>query len=118
MSNKCFFCRVRYGSDNVGNGGANEFAHGEGEQGGSAEEFLHNTFNGPAVDKNGNADCGAGQTGYVQASNPLRDKSVKGDPYQGVVTEHYPIAGGRLGPTYAHLDQIRVGAPDELGSGG
>jgi virulence factor Mce-like protein len=108
------------GSDNVGNGGANEFAHGEGEQGDSAEEFLHNTFNGPAVDKNGNADCGAGQTGYVQASNPLRDKSVKGDPYQGVVTEHYPVAGGRLGPTYAHFDRNGRGYglnPDHVPAG-
>jgi phospholipid/cholesterol/gamma-HCH transport system substrate-binding protein len=108
------------GSDNVGNGGANEFAHGEGEQGESAEEFLHGNFYGPAVDKNGNADCGAGQTGYVQAYNPLRDKSVKGDPYQGAVTERFPVVGGRLGPTYAQYDREGKGVglnPDHVPAG-
>ena len=43
----------------------------------------------PSTSK-GNADCGAGQTGYIQAYNPLRDKSVKGDPYQGVVDRALP----------------------------
>jgi hypothetical protein len=108
------------GSDNVGNGGANEFAHGEGEQGESAEEWAHNNFYGPAVDKNGNADCGAGQTGYVQAYNPLRDKSVKGDPYQGAVTERFPVVGGRLGPTYAQYDREGKGVglnPDHVPAG-
>ncbi|HEY0361469.1 MAG TPA: hypothetical protein VGC83_04255, partial [Solirubrobacteraceae bacterium] len=107
------------GSDNVGNGGANEFAHGEGEQGDSAEEYLHGNFYGPAVDANGNADCGAGQTGYIQAYNPLRDKSVKGDPYQGAVTERFPVSG-RLGPTYAQFDKQGKGHglnPDHVPAG-
>jgi hypothetical protein len=29
---------------------------------------------------------------------------VKGDPYQGVVSERFPITG-RLGPTYAQFDK-------------
>ncbi len=108
------------GTDVVGNGGANEFAHGKGALPGNADQYLHDTFFGPAVDKDGNADCGAGQTGYVQASNPLRDKSVDGDPYQGVVTEHFPTAGGRLGPTYAQLDRNAKGVglnPDHVPAG-
>ena len=63
---------------------------------------MHGNVYGPAVDKDGNADCGAGQTGYIQAYNPLRDKSVKDDPYQGVVSERFPVRG-RLGPTYAQF---------------
>jgi virulence factor Mce-like protein len=90
------------GTDVIGNQGANEFAHGEGSPPGTAEQWLHGNVYGPAVDKDGNADCGAGQTGYIQAYNPLRDKSVKGDPYQGVVAERFPVRG-RLGPTYAQF---------------
>jgi virulence factor Mce-like protein len=107
------------GTDNIGNSGANEFAHGEGAQAGSAAQWVHNNVYGPAVDKNGNADCGAGQTGYIQAYNPLRDKSVKGDPYQGVVSERFPVSG-RLGPTYAQLDKNGRGVglnPDHVPAG-
>ena len=87
------------GTDAIGSQGANEFAHGKGALPGSAEQYVHNNVYGPAVDEHGNANCGAGQTGYIQAYNPLRDKSVKGDPYQGAVTERFPIEPGRaLGP--------------------
>ncbi len=92
------------GTDAIGSQGANEFAHGKGAPPGTAEQYVHNNVYGPAVDEHGNADCGAGQTGYIQAYNPLRDKSVKGDPYQGAVTERFPIRG-RLGPTYAQYDR-------------
>ena len=92
------------GTDVIGNQGANEFAHGDGSLSGSAEQWLHANVYGPAVDPDGNADCGAGQTGYIQAYNPLRDKSVKGDPYQGVVSERFPVKGD-LGPTYAQFDK-------------
>jgi virulence factor Mce-like protein len=90
------------GTDVVGNQGANEFAHGDGSLPGNADQWLHGNVYGPAVDAHGNANCGAGQTGYIQAYNPLRDKSVKGDPYQGVVAERFPVRG-RLGPTYAQF---------------
>jgi virulence factor Mce-like protein len=90
------------GNDAVGSGGANEFAHGEGALPGTADQYLHGNVYGPAVDDHGNADCGAGQTGYIQAYNPLRDKSVKDDAYQGVVAERFPVRG-RLGPTYAQF---------------
>ena len=85
------------GTDGIGSSGANEFAHGKGALPGSADQYVHNNVYAPAIDEKGNADCGAGQTGYIQAYNPLRDKSVKGDPYQGAVTERFPISG-RLGP--------------------
>jgi phospholipid/cholesterol/gamma-HCH transport system substrate-binding protein len=90
------------GTDVVGNQGANEFAHGDGSLPGNADQWLHGNVYGPAVDARGNANCGAGQTGYIQAYNPLRDKSVKDDPYQGVVAERFPVHG-RLGPTYAQF---------------
>jgi virulence factor Mce-like protein len=92
------------GTDGIGSSGANEFAHGKGALPGKADQYVHNNVYGPAIDDKGNADCGAGQTGYIQAYNPLRDKSVKGDPYQGAVTERFPITG-RLGPTYAQFDK-------------
>ncbi len=107
------------GSDGIGASGANEFAHGEGELPGNAEQWVHNNVYGPAVNSKGEADCGAGQTGYIQAYNPLRDKSVKGDPYQGAVTERFPIQG-RLGPTYAQVDKNGKGIglnPDHVPAG-
>ena len=107
------------GSDGIGASGANEFAHGKGALPGRAEQYVHNNVYAPAVDAKGNADCGAGQTGYIQAYNPLRDKSVKGDPYQGAVTERFPVTG-RLGPTYAQFDKEGKGHglnPDHVPAG-
>jgi virulence factor Mce-like protein len=107
------------GTDAVGANNANEFAHGEGELPGTAEQWLHGNVYGPAVDKDGNANCGAGQTGYIQAYNPLRDKTVKGDPYQGVVAERFPVRG-RLGPTYAQFGKDGRGIglnPDHVPAG-
>ena len=107
------------GSDTVGSAGANEFAHGKGELHGQAKQWVHNNVYGPAIGPNGQADCGAGQTGYIQAYNPLRDKSVKGDPYQGAVTERFPIKGD-LGPTYAKIGKDGKGIglnPDHVPAG-
>ena len=107
------------GTDAVGSSGANEFAHGEGSLPGTADQWLHGNVYGPAVDKDGGADCGAGQTGYIQAYNPLRDKSVKDDPYQGVVSERFPVRG-RLGPTYAQFGKDGKGIglnPDHVPPG-
>jgi virulence factor Mce-like protein len=92
------------GTDGVGNGGANEFAHGQGGIPGSARQDLHGTFYGPAVNAKGQADCAAGQTGYVMAGNPYRDKSVSGDPYRRAVVDRFPTAAP-LGPHYAQLDR-------------
>ena len=96
----------------IGSSGANEFAHGKGALPGRADQYVHNNVYAPAVDEKGNADCGAGQTGYIQAYNPLRDKSVKGDPYQGAVTERFPISG-RLGPDLRAVRQGRQGPRPE-----
>ena len=74
-------------------------------------QYVHNNVYAPAVDEKGNADCGAGQTGYIQAYNPLRDKSVKGDPYQGAVTERFPITGRpRARPTRSSTRAARASA--------
>ena len=97
------------GTDGIGSSGANEFAHGKGALPGRADQYVHNNVYAPAIDEKGNADCGAGQTGYIQAYNPLRDKSVKGDPYQGAVDRALPdqrapradlraVRQGRQGP--------------------
>ena len=93
------------GTDGVGNSGANEFAHGQGGIPGTARQDLHGTFYGPAVTKDGRANCAAGQTGYVMAANPYRDKSVKGDPYRRAAVDRFEVAGGALGPHYAQLDK-------------
>ena len=92
------------GSDHVGASGANEFAHGEGRAPGSARQDLHATFYGPAVTAQGRTDCTAGQTGYVMAANPYRDKSVKGDPYRRVAVDRFATAAP-LGPHYGELDK-------------
>jgi virulence factor Mce-like protein len=107
------------GTDGIGSSGANEFAHGQGALPSRADQYVHNNVYAPAIDEKGNADCGAGQTGYIQAYNPLRDKSVKGDPYQGAVTERFPVTG-RLGPTYAQFDKEGKGHglnPDHVPAG-
>lgn len=107
------------GNDAVGSGGANEFAHGEGALPGTADQWLHGNVYGPAVDERGRASCGAGQTGYIQAYNPLRDKQVEDDPYQGVVAERFPVQG-RLGPTYARFGKDGRGRgvnPDRVPAG-
>jgi phospholipid/cholesterol/gamma-HCH transport system substrate-binding protein len=91
------------GSDAIGSSGANEFAHGAGLPG-AAQQDLHGTFYGPAVDAQGNANCGAGQTGYTMAGNPYRAKSVPGDPYRRATVDRFPN-DGPLGPTYRRLDK-------------
>jgi virulence factor Mce-like protein len=110
------------GSDGIAASGANEFAHGEGALPGNADQWVHNNVYGPAIGPDGQADCGAGQTGYIQAYNPLRDKSVKGDPYQGAVTERFPLGppARDLGPTYARFDRNGKGVglnPDHVPAG-
>jgi virulence factor Mce-like protein len=75
------------GTDSVGSAGVNEFAHGKGATGTSAPEYLHGNYNGPAVNGKGEANCGAGQTGYVASANPYRDSSIPGDPYKNAVVE-------------------------------
>jgi hypothetical protein len=92
------------GSDHIGAGGANEFAHGTGAPPGGSKQHLHANFYGPAVTADGKADCAAGQTGYVFAGNPYRDASVKDDPYRRAVVDRFPTKRP-LGPTYRRLDR-------------
>jgi virulence factor Mce-like protein len=92
------------GADAVGASGANEFAHGQGTPPGAARQDLHGLFYGPAVDAQGRASCGAGQTGYTMAGNPYRDPSVAGDPYRRATVDR-PPSNGPLGPTFRELDR-------------
>lgn len=86
-------------NDTMGSDSANEFAHGK--QG----QNLHAANYGHAITSSGMADCQAGQSGYVQRANPFRDKSLKGDPYDKVVSDT-PFSGGlRVGSTYAQLNR-------------
>ena len=101
------------GTDGVGSSGANEFAHGKGALPSRADQYVHNNVYAPAIDEKGNADCGAGQTGYIQAYNPLRDKGVKGDPYQGAVTERFPISPRPPGADLRAVRQERQGPRPE-----
>ncbi|MCW3000557.1 MAG: hypothetical protein JWN65_4106 [Solirubrobacterales bacterium] len=86
-------------NDNVSADNANEFAHGK--QG----QYLHTAAYGRAINAKGEADCQAGQSGYVQRSNPYRDRTLKGDPYDKVVADPPPTGGLRVGPTYARVDR-------------
>lgn len=92
------------GSDHIGASGANEFAHGHGEGPGAAKQHLHANFYGRAVTPDGRADCNPGQTGYVMANNPFRDRSVKDDPYRRAVVDRFPTKGP-VGPWYKRLDR-------------
>ena len=94
------------GGDGIESAGANEFDHGEGKvTPGAVKEYLHGNYYGDAVTPDGRANCAAGQQGYVYGWNPYRAPGVKGDPYKQVVTDHAPLGGHLLGPTYAKLDK-------------
>ncbi|MCW3017265.1 MAG: hypothetical protein JWO02_4357 [Solirubrobacterales bacterium] len=86
-------------NDSVSSDTANEFAHGKQDQ------HLHTAAYGRAINAKGEADCQAGQSGYVQRSNPHRDRTLKGDPYDKVVADPPPTAGLRVGSTYAQVDR-------------
>jgi len=86
-------------NDGVSSSDANEFAHGK--QG----QFVHMPANGQAVNSRGEANCQAGQTGYVKRANPFRDRSIPGDPYRDVVVDGVPSGGVRVGPTFKQLDR-------------
>jgi virulence factor Mce-like protein len=86
-------------NDSVSSDDANEFAHGK--QG----QYLHTAAYGRAITDKGEANCQAGQSGYVQRANPYRDRTIKGDPYDKVVADP-PVSGGlRVGSTYAKVDR-------------
>jgi virulence factor Mce-like protein len=89
------------GGDSVDASGANEFAHTDTSIGNSGvPEALHNNFYGDAIFPDGSANCAIGQQGYVNSSNPFRDRSVKGDPYAHASVEH-PHQDVPIGPSYS-----------------
>lgn len=110
------------GGDGIGQMGANEFAHGkESPEPGTTKTYLHNAFYGPAVTKDGLANCGAGQQGYAQSQNPFRDRAVPGDPYRDTFVDTPDVdAVPRVGPTYSKFDRQGRGIalnPDRVPAG-
>jgi len=110
------------GGDGIGQMGANEFAHGkESPEPGTVKTYLHNALFGPAVTKDGLANCGAGQQGYAQSSNPFRDRALPGDPYRDVFVETPDLDDQpRVGPSYAKYDKQGRGIglnPDRVPAG-
>ncbi len=110
------------GGDGIGQMGANEFAHGrETPVPGEPKTRLHNAFFGPAILPDGRANCGAGQQGYAQSSNPFRDRTIPGDPYRDVFVETPDDTQlPRLGPNWATVDRDGRGLtlnPDRVPEG-
>ncbi len=110
------------GGDGVGQMGANEFAHGkESPEPGTTKTYLHGAFFGPAVTKDGLANCGAGQQGYAQSQNPFRDRSVPGDPYRDTFVDTPNLDDvPRVGPTFSKFDRQGRGIalnPDRIPAG-
>ncbi|MTD46595.1 hypothetical protein GKE82_20450 [Conexibacter sp. W3-3-2] len=110
------------GGDGVGQMGANEFAHGkESPEPGSTKTYLHNAFFGPAITKDGLANCGTGQQGYAQSQNPYRDRTIPGDPYRDVFVDTPDVDDvPRVGPSYAKYNREGRGIalnPDRVPSG-
>ncbi|WP_372791609.1 MlaD family protein [Paraconexibacter sp.] len=95
------------GGDGVTQIGANEFAHGkESPEPGSVKTRLHNALFGPAITKDGKANCGAGQQGYAQSHNPYRDRTLPGDPYRDVFVETPNVDNvPRVGSTFKKYDK-------------
>jgi virulence factor Mce-like protein len=107
-------------NDGVESDNANEFAHGKVGSVPGADQQLHANFYGSAITPNGDANCEAGQNGYLSSANPYRDKSVKGDPYKHVNVDHPDLAGLRVGSTYAKKDKNAQGigrGPDHVPAG-
>lgn len=110
------------GGDGVGQMGANEFAHGmESPEPGTTKTYLHNALYGPAVTKDGLANCAAGQQGYAQSHNPFRDRSVAGDPYRDTFVDTPDVDDSpRVGPSYSKYDKQGRGIalnPDRVPAG-
>lgn len=111
------------GGDGVDSDSANEFAHGDigSPEPDATPQQLHGNFYGAAVNDKGEANCEAGQQGYVNSANPFRDRSIPGDPYKNVSVDH-PINpnGIRVGPTFRKLDKQGKGSglnPDRVPAG-
>jgi virulence factor Mce-like protein len=94
--------------DSVTVQGANEFATGRNVlEPGGIRQFVHNNFYPAAVDEQGNADCEAGQQGYVYRGNASDD--TPDGFYERAVVSPTPGRGpdftGDQGPTYKRYDR-------------
>ena len=95
--------------DGVGSIGANEFANGVDPKpnNGGRPQFLHgNTWGNMAVDSGGNANCQAGQAGYLERGNGF---SPYGDRYEHAVVDTPPLDES-AGPNFATFDKNGKGS--------
>jgi phospholipid/cholesterol/gamma-HCH transport system substrate-binding protein len=91
--------------DDLNSIGANEFAHGGPVlvpiNGGRPEHLHGDVFGNTAVTPQGNADCEAGQEGYLYASNPFTpNPAVYGRAVVDPPRNRLPV-----GPTFARYDK-------------
>ncbi len=87
-------------SDSIGAQGATRPAAGLGVLSG-VPQYLHDNFYSHAVAPNGQADCEAGQQGYIAGANPFT--TLKDERYKRVVLD--PTHTSSIeGPTYRQLD--------------
>jgi virulence factor Mce-like protein len=96
-------------ADSVSEIGANEFANGVDPDptNGGRPQFLHgNTWGNQAIDGKGNANCQAGQAGYLSRGNGL---SPYGDRYEHAVVDT-PRIDKNLGPNYRTFDKNGKGS--------
>jgi virulence factor Mce-like protein len=88
-------------ADSTGAMGANEPANGKGVIDGTPQ-YLHGAINSAAVDNQGNADCEAGQRGYVSGRN------VHGSPfYKNIEVDAHDNVS--IGPTWKTYDKAGRG---------
>jgi phospholipid/cholesterol/gamma-HCH transport system substrate-binding protein len=88
-------------NDSTGSMGANEPANGKNVMEGTPQ-YLHGAINSAAVDEQGNADCEAGQRGYVSG------RSKHGSPFYAhtEIDAHDNVS---IGPTYKTYDKAARG---------
>lgn len=101
MSQRALLNYANQQTDSVGTVPAAQPADGQNVPPGQVPEYLHGPPYGAAVDWHGNADCEAGQRGYVKKLNKL-------DPLQrDLDAEQY--TPGDQGPTWTGLSRVPPG---------
>jgi len=100
-------------NDSLGALGANEFSHGrESTDPSVPPEDLHAVYYGQSINPDGTANCQAGQAGYLNSTNPFRDRNVggKGDVYKNASVDLPPSDAPSVGPSYATFDRAGIGS--------
>ncbi|WP_205699484.1 MlaD family protein [Conexibacter sp. SYSU D00693] len=101
--------------DTVTAQGANEFVHGvPGVEPGAAPQHLHaNTWGNDAIDRDGNANCQAGNAGYLERGN-LKAPKEYGGRYDRAVVDTPTLADfpdqQAIGPNFRTFDKNGKGS--------